>query len=323
MDFVMRVFMERCTKKDKELKFFDFKYRFNSRTVTREERLQHRQHNQKTEGSSTLPWCGYADDLILFLLDLQGLQKSATLLQEVFCSFGLSINVLKTETMILNYKYVSTEEYPESVVVLKGSPLRNVKEFKYLGSYLHHEEPSTGDVELNYRTQLANSKFAQLLNLLQNHKIHLRTRVIFMDSFVRSRLTHACQNWNLKSLQFDRLDACYRTFLRRMVRGGFRRCEDDDVNQFRYKINNAKLHNLCGTEDVSYFIKRQQSNYAAHLIRTSSDRNAKRLMFNNDKNRKAGRPITSLLEQAAENRNMTIDAFCNYALAKGNRREVR
>lgn len=241
----------------------------------------------------------------------------------MFSSFGLSINVQKTETMILNYNYISTDNYPEAIFNLKGSPLGNIKEFKYLGSYLHHEEPNTGEVELNHRIQLANAKFAELLNLLQNHKIRLRTRIVFMNSYVRSRLTYACQNWNLKLSQFNRLDVCYRTFLRRMVRGGFRR-KDNDVNQFNLRINNAKLHKLCGTRDVSQFIKEQQSNYAAHVIRTSSGRNAKKLMFNDDKCTKAGRTISTLLEQAAEGRNETVDAFCNYAMAKkGNRREVR
>ncbi len=255
IDFVMRVFLERC-KKDKEIQFFNFKYRFNSRTVTRQERFKSRESNQKTEGSCNLPWSGYADDLILFLLDQVGLQKATCMLDEVFRSFGLTINESKTESMILNYKYLSSEEYPESIVTLNGSSLRNVKEFNYLGAYLHHEEPNTGEVELNHRIQLANSKFAELMNLLQNHKIHLRTRVMFMNSYVRSRLTHACQNWNLNQTQFDRLDVCYRRFLRRMIRGGFKRKEGES-NEFSLKINNAKLHRLCGTRDVSHFIQEQ------------------------------------------------------------------
>ena len=97
-----------------------------------------------------------------------------------------------------------------------------------------------------------------------------------MNSFVRSRLTYACQNWNLKQTQFDRLDSCYTTFLRRIVRGGFRRCEGDDSNQFKLKITNAKLHKLCNTQDVSLFIKQQQCNYAGHLIRTLSNHNTKK-----------------------------------------------
>ena len=311
----MRVFLERC-EKDTEIKFFNFKYRFNSRTVTRQERLQNRESNRNSEGGCFLPWCGYADDLILFLLDQVSLQKASCILDEVFRSFGLAINVSKTESMILNYQHLSTDEYPASIVTLRGSALNNVKEFRYLGACLHHEEPNTGEVELNNRIQLANSKFAEKSNLLQNHKIHLRTRVMFMNSYVRSRLTYACQNWNLSQAQYDRLDVCYRRFLRRMVRGGFKRKEDSGDNEFSFKINNAKLHQLCGTSDLNLFIKQQQCNYAAHIVRTSSERAAKKLMFNTDRYTKAGRATPTLLEQAAKNRNCTIDGFCNYAMAK-------
>ena len=137
-----------------------------------------------------------------------------------------------------------------------------------------------------------------------------------MNSYVRSRLTYACQNWNLSQAQFDRLDVCYRRFLRRLVRGGFKRKEDSDENEFSFKINNAKLHQLCGTSDLNLFKKEQQYNYAAHIVRTSSDRAAKKLMFNTDRYTKAGRATPTLLEQAAKNRNCTIDGFCNYAMAK-------
>ena len=322
IDFVMRVFMEKCNK-DKEIRFFTFQYRLNCRAVTREERLASRNNNnQKTEGECVLPWCGYADDLILFLLDQVGLQKATCALDEVFQRFGLKINASKTETMILNYKCLSSEEYPESIVTLNSTDLRNVKEFRYLGANVHHEEPNTGEVELNLRFQLANSKFAEMSNLLQNHKIHLRTRITFMDSFVRSRLTYSCQNWNLNQAQFNRLDVAYRRFLRRMVRGGFKRKEGDD-NEFSFRITNEKLHRLCGTRDLSLFIKDQQCNYAAHVVRTDSHRAVKKLMFNTDRYTKAGRTTPTLLEQAAESRNVSVDGFCNDAMArKGRERKL-
>eukprot|EP00111_Clytia_hemisphaerica_P012845 TCONS_00037761-protein len=102
-------------------------------------------------------------------------------------------------------------------------------------------------------------------NLLQNFQINLRVCIFFLNSFVRNRLTYSCQNWNLTSLQYDRLDVTYRMFLRRMVRGGFRYV--DEVNHdFRYVISNNHLHTICGTSDVNVFIKQQQRNYAAHVV---------------------------------------------------------
>ena len=152
-------------------------------------------------------------------------------------------------------------------------------------------------------------------NLLQNSKMHIRTRITFLNSFVRSRLTYSCQNWNLKSGQYDRLDVVYRLFLRRMVRGGFKRV-DSDESLFKFKLTNEKLHNICGTHDVSDFICKQQSNYAGHLIRTSMERSTKKLLFNDDKYSKVGRTVPNLLEQVVQNNNTTIDKFCNEAMSK-------
>ena len=218
--------MERCAKNN-AIKFFEHKYRINNRSISREHRLNLRHMNRKLYGSSTLPWCGYADDLILFLLDKIVLQHATVLLDEVFTNFGLSINVSKTETMIINHKHQqSEEEYPNSIITLKNTPLKNVMTFKYLGSYLHYDEPNTGETEINHRIQMANVKFAELMNLLQNHKIHLRTRITFLNSYVRSRLTYSCQNWNLTTSQYEHLDVVSRLFLRRMIRGGFSRLTD-------------------------------------------------------------------------------------------------
>ena len=88
--------------------------------------------------------------------------------------------------------------------------------------YIRFDQPNTGDSEINNRIQLAVNKFTDKSNLLQNMRINLKTRIKFLKSFVRSTLTHACQNWNINTNQMDRLDVLYLGFLRHMVRGGYR-----------------------------------------------------------------------------------------------------
>ena len=313
VDFVMRLFIERC-ELDPDIKFYNHKYRINARSVLRDERFKMRNVGRKLWGTSSLPWSGYADDLILFLLDQLGLQKATVLLDQIFTRFGLSINRDKTETMILNYSTLAEDSYPSSVIQLGDTSLKNVKDFKYLGTVLNFEEPNTGDCELNYRIQSANAKFAELSRLLQNHNINLGTRIKFLNSFVRSRLLYSCQNWNLSSAQCSRLDSCYRRFLRRMIRGGFKRI--DGENDFRFKMSNDALHALCNTGDVSEFVSNQQKNYAAHIVRMPCERSVKKLMFNDDKCVRPGRMHKTLLEQVLDNSNSTLDAFCNSAMQK-------
>ena len=312
IDFVMRVFSEKC-RNDNAIEFFTHKYRINPNSISRSDRLKMRVDNLNLWGSSLLRWCGYADDLVLFLLSVLGLQNASNLLDAVFSRFGLSINLNKTETMILNHSSEAT--YPSTIININNSELNNVSDFKYLGSYIQYNQPNTGERELNHRIQLATAKFAQMSRVLQNFSINLRTRILFLNSFVRSRLVYSCQNWNLNSNQMDRLDVVYRTFLRKMIRGGFK-CIDEAGNDYRLQISNARLHEICHTSDVSNFVRCQQYNYAAHVARMPPSRTTKLLMFNDDRYTKKGRPVKTLLDQVIENKNINMNSFCALAMSK-------
>ena len=310
IDYVMRVFMTEAQSQN--INFYKHCYRLNPRSISREDRLRMRREDLRSWGTTTLPWSGYADDLILFLVKQPDLQNSTNLLDQTFTRFGLEINALKTESMILNYP---EEDYPLSIVKLRNINIKNVKTFKYLGAFIHFDQPNTGDIEINHRIQLAVSKFTEMTNLLQNFNISLMTRILFLNSYVRSRLTFACQNWNLDAKQVERLNITYRRFLRRMVRGGFR-FVDETNNDYRYRINNKRLHEICGTADLATYIGRQQLEYAKHVIRMSQGRSLKLLMFNDDKYTKRGRPSKTLLDQVTEHSSLTIDKLCNRALLK-------
>ena len=73
----------------------------------------------------------------------------------------------------------------------------------------------------------------------------------------------------------------------------------------RYRINNERLHSLCGTSDASVFVKKQQLNHFEHLIRMPHSRITKTSLFNEYKYKKRGKPFKSLLEQVLENEPLT------------------
>ena len=100
-----------------------------------------------------------------------------------------------------------------------------------------------------------------------------------------------------------------------MVRGGFRYINEED-NNFRYVINNNQLHSICGTSDVNVFVKQQQRNYAAHIVRMKFGRLSKLLLFNDDKYSKRGRSCLNLLDQVIGNENCTMESFCGLAMSK-------
>ena len=156
---------------DDSIRFFKHQCRINARSISREQWLRMLNENVKLRGSSMVPWCGYTDDLILFMQDIHLMQRATTIFDEVFTNYGLCINVSKTESMSLN----STE-------------------LKYIDSFISQNKPNMGEIEINHRIQMAYAKFATMTNLIQNSKIHLNTRVKVLNSFVRSRLTYSCKN---------------------------------------------------------------------------------------------------------------------------------
>ena len=84
MDYVMRVFMENCAKKN--VTFLRLKHLIPS-SASQSERAQ--------SGSYILDWIGYADDLILEFTSKSFLQTALTELNVTFRRFGMKINISK------------------------------------------------------------------------------------------------------------------------------------------------------------------------------------------------------------------------------------
>ena len=55
---------------------------------------------------------------------------------------------------------------------------------------------------------------------------------------------------------------------------------------------------------VYNFVRCQQYNYAAHVIRMAMTRTTKLLMFNDDHYTKKGRPVKTLMDQVVEHKNI-------------------
>ena len=122
--------------------------------------------------------------------------------------------------------------------------------------------------------------------------------MVFYNAYVRSRMTYACQTWNLSQKLISKLDAAHHQFLRRMVCNGFARI-DKENEDFRFKFKNSEIREFCATTTLSEFIEKQQIKFAAHICRQENVRQTKQLMFNDDKYHRGGNFTKSLLHQAA------------------------
>ena len=152
MDYVLRVFMIECNKKN--IKFTKLKYLIPSKASI---------NNNNTNltlgkyGQLVVDWIGYADDLVLIFDDVESLQQGLNLLDDIFTRFQLSINVSKTKTMIFGHE----GEYPTTIASLNNTNVDNVSEFRYLGALIDYKSHLTGDSEINFRIDSAIGKFYQ------------------------------------------------------------------------------------------------------------------------------------------------------------------
>ena len=138
---------------------------------------------------------------------------------------------------------------------------------------------------------------------------------------VRSRLTYSCQTWNINQQQQQQIRSTYINMLRKMIRGGFKRRNDENNEQtFHFALSSEDVLRICATEDILPYIKRQQQNYLGHIARRSNTNIAKRLLFNDNTNRKRGRPLKTLEDYALDGR--SADSFYKEALKKGKKKDV-
>ena len=74
-----------------------------------------------------------------------------------------------------------------------------------------------------------------------------------------------------------------------------------DEESYTMKIGTARLLEICKSENISDYIKRQQVKFAAHIVRQPNSSEIKQLLFNDDKNRKTGHQVPNLIRTAATN----------------------
>ena len=215
--------------------------------------------------------------------------------------------------LIFNFNYVEeydNQNYPKSIARLENQSVENVETFRYLGDEIKFDEPATGDAEVNLRISIAEAKFYELIKKLTNFRINLKTRVLILNSIVRSRLTYSCQTWTLNQAQMNKINSTYIQMLRKLIRNGSK------TEEFRYIYSNEQILRFCDTTDIPTYVAKQQESYLGHLARQPNHCLTKRLLFNDDKRTKPGRPLETLEDKVMKNIQCTKDQFYKNALQR-------
>ena len=164
--------------------------------------------------------------------------------------------------------------------------------------------------------------------------IHLSTRVMFLQSLIKSRLTYGCHTWRPTHMEISKIESTYRYFLRCMVWNGHARVnpptrnpsnnssdesEEEENIDWSYIIPNEKLYQITGTSTITNFYKQRQINQMAHLIRRENNNVCKILTFHTAKRTKLGRKNLSILERAVQHSGLSHGQFLKDSFMKNNR----
>ncbi|KAI8504892.1 hypothetical protein Bbelb_170010 [Branchiostoma belcheri] len=190
----------------------------------------------------------FADDQSLISEKTDRLQEHTTNLNTACEDYDMRISINKTESLKISRTPGNLD------IVINNRGLKQVKEFKYLGSIF--TEDGKLDREIETRVQKANSVSYQLAPLLKHPSIPMETKAKLFNSIFLPTLTYQCQTWTLTKPLERKIITCEMRCLRRLVN-----------RTRRDKIRNTTIRQMAGVRPVREFIDKQQIKWFGHLVR--------------------------------------------------------
>ncbi|GFN84614.1 retrovirus-related pol polyprotein line-1 [Plakobranchus ocellatus] len=120
----------------------------------------------------------YADDTVLIAESGKQLQKLLNTVVLESERMGLSLNVKKTECMVISKK----PSNPKCNLVRKGEKITQVTKFKYLGYLITSDGICTS--EISKRIAMAKDTFQKMTTILANRIISMTTKIRVIKTYV-------------------------------------------------------------------------------------------------------------------------------------------
>ena len=139
-------------------------------------------------GSININNIRYTDDAALIATSQVNLQRLVDRVVVESIAYDMEVNVKKTECMIMTKK----ESVPECRITIKGEMVKQVNNFKYLGSNITSDGKCVTEVKC--RIAQAKRAFVELDNILKNKKMSIRTRMRVLKCYVHPILQYGCED---------------------------------------------------------------------------------------------------------------------------------
>ena len=240
----------------------------------------------------------FADNSALVAHSAEEMQKIADAFCDASKKFGPKINIKKIEVL---YQPNSTRTREEDIIV-DGNKLNNFLEFTYLGSTISSD--GCIDVEIQRRMAKASASFGRLRQRLwNNHHVSMRVKGNIYRAIVLCILLYGAEAWTVYRRQVKKLHAFMMRHLRSIMK----------IN-WMDKVTNKEILERTGLPSMEHLLIRKNLRWTGHLMRMSSDRLPKQVLYSqmSSGHRKRGRPRLRFKDTIKRNlkmRDIQIDSW--------------
>jgi len=196
----------------------------------------------------------YADDAVLISNSVENLQALLDKVVTASNDKGLSINIKKTECMVITKK----RQTPSCNINIEQERIKQVAEFKYLGTII--TEDGRCEREIKTRIGMAKEAFSRLKGLVTNTKMSLSTRKRLVHVFVLPILLYGCECWTLTSQLKKKLEAMEMWLYRRMLK----------ISWTEHVTNEEVLKRAQTERNLLASIIKRQLKFLGHVLRKDS-----------------------------------------------------
>ena len=215
----------------------------------------------------------FADDQVVIAQDEEDANYMTRKLVEVYRKWGMEVNVVKTEKLVIGGDQ-------QSIELEDGRKILDCEEYKYLGVWLTKD--GNLDRAIKDRNVQGRKAIAMLNGVLWDQSISKETKRKIYNVIVKSIVTYGSEVWQLKKRTEDMLRATEMDFWRRSA--GISR---------RERIRNVKVREIMGVEkDIVHDIRSKQLVWYGHVRRMADDRLPKQVFdWVPPGRRRRGRPV--------------------------------
>lgn len=204
----------------------------------------------------------YADDAAIVAHSPLELQRMVDILHHIYGRMGLKMNTEKTEILRL-----ADERTDATTIAVGTTQLKDVPDFRYLGSYL--SEDCSLDKEVNYRIGRAAAAFGSLRKrVFSNRNLNLTTRVNVYSAVCLSTLLYGTETWTLYRHQLRKLESYHISCLQRIL-----------GVSWRDKLTHNEILARTKCNSIEFLAAQRQLRWVGHVIRMKDDRLPKQVLY--------------------------------------------